>query len=780
MIDAIQEKKPQGNGASLSGRMVILLQQAALAHQKGSITARLEALEAAYQLHVGGGEPIPRNAVYDLCVQLFQVGRLADAEARLRTALARSPRDFAMTNLLGVVLKNAGRVDEAMSLFDVAADIEPKNPSPWVNRGNIHLGRREISQAINRFAHAVNLQPDVAEHHRLLGVALRLSGDLERTLAQFVLARRLDPKDARNWLEPAGALDEVGRHMEALALIDDGLAKHPESRLLCEARFTLLRRAGDVHGAETWGKALLARMPNQAWIHIQLARTIMHGDRGRANSHLREAIRLEPQNRDAIAELADSLDRTRGPEEAANIAEAYDLALQRVALGGNMLPHARSITSILNRACNHEAAARVGSFDQLTQHWADVGYISALHYQMAQVRSDEDRRLLLEAHRQWGRTVDAVAARSPLAMPHVRRGPVKVRIGLMSSDLRNHPVSYFALPIIEHYDRRRFEIYCYSWNSGASDPVQSRIAALCDAFRLAPAISDRDAARLVAEDGLDMLIELGGTTYMNKLAVMAWRPARVQASWLGYPHSAGPETIDYLIVDPFNRPSDDSLLIERPLVLPNSWVVLGNLGFSERIPIDPGLPEERRGYLTFGTMNNPYKYTPETLAAWARVTAAVEGAHFLFVRPEGATVAFQTNIRAAFAAHGVGPERVEFIGVRGTHMPHYNKIDIALDTFPQTGGTTTCEALWMGVPTVTLTGPCFFERLSLSNLTNAGLGDLAASDLETYHDKAIELAADRERRALLRRTMREQIRRHPLGRVDDYVRDFMTTMASVV
>jgi predicted O-linked N-acetylglucosamine transferase (SPINDLY family) len=399
---------------------------------------------------------------------------------------------------------------------------------------------------------------------------------------------------------------------------------------------------------------------------------------------------------------------------------------------------------------------------------------------MAQVRTDADRTLLVEAHRKWGRGVDAAAARSPLPAPQVRSGRAKLRLGLMSSDLRNHPVSYFALPIIEGYDRSQYELYCYSWNSGAGDSVQNRVATLSDGFRLAPAISDRDAALLIAGDNLDMLVELGGTTYMNKLNVMTWRPAPVQASWLGYPHSAGPETIDYLVVDPYNRPTDDRLLIEKPLVLPESWVVLGPLGFSERLPIEPGLPEQRQGHITFGTMNNPYKYTAAVLAAWARITAAVDGARFLFVRPEGATEAFQHNVRAAFAAHGVAPERVEFIGVRGTHMPHYNKIDIALDTFPQTGGTTTCEALWMGVPTVSLTGPAFFERLSLANLTNAGLGDLAVPDLDAYHRTAVALAADRDRRELIRRTIRTEIRRRPLGQIPEYVDGFMKTMRLAV
>ncbi len=763
-----------------AARMATLMQEATAQRAAGDRAGLRRTLEAAAELHRTGAAKIPRNALYELCVLLFQAGQLADAETRLRQGLVHAPTDFAMHNLLGVVLKNLGRYDEAIAELAAAQAIEPENISPIVNLGNVHIARRDGAAAAECFAQAVRAQPASAEYQRLLGVARRQQGKTEAALAQFAAARLIDPRDQRNWIEAAGMLDEIGRHDAAVALIDEGLAGQPNSRPLNEAKFSLLRRAGRQAAVMAYGTALAARLPDQAWVLIQLARSVMHTDRRAANAHLREAVRLEPDNPDAVAELADSLDRTRGKDEAENIAAAYDLALKRVALGGNMLPHARMITSILNRACNHAAADAVGSFTRLTQYWADTGYISALHYQMAQVRTHEDRVVLLEAHRKWGRTIDAAAARSPLPAPAVRSGRAKLRLGLMSSDLRNHPVSYFAMPIIEHYDRDRYELYCYSWNSGAGDSVQNRVATLSDGFRLAPAISDRDAAAMIAADQLDMLIELGGTTYMNKLNVMAWRPAPVQASWLGYPHSAGPETIDYLMVDPYNRPTDDALLIEKPLVLPRSWVVLGGLGFSDRLPIEPGLPETRQGHLTFGTMNNPYKYTPAVLAAWARITAAVDGAHFLFVRPEGGTEAFQANVRAAFAQHGVPPERVGFVAVRGTHMAHYNKIDIALDSFPQTGGTTTCEALWMGVPTVSLTGPCFFERLSLSNLTNAGLGDLAVADIASYEATALALAANRDRREQIRRTIRAEIRNHPLGQIKPYVSDFMATVQSAV
>jgi predicted O-linked N-acetylglucosamine transferase (SPINDLY family) len=277
-----------------------------------------------------------------------------------------------------------------------------------------------------------------------------------------------------------------------------------------------------------------------------------------------------------------------------------------------------------------------------------------------------------------------------------------------------------------------------------------------------------------------MLIELGGTTYMNKLNVMAYKPAPVQASWVGYPHSAGPASIDYIVVDPYNRPVDDSLLIEKPLVLARSWVVLGDLGFNDRIAILAGTPEQRAGHVTFGTMNNPYKFTRVVIETWARAVRAVEGSRFLFVRPEANGVAFQANVRAIFEANGVSPERVEFIAVRGQHMQHYNKIDIALDAFPQTGGTTTCEALWMGVPTVSLVGPAFFERLSNSNLINAGLGDLCVGTLDAYVAAAVGLAADPARRLALRHGLRGTIRGTALGRPDLFVADFQDAVREAV
>jgi protein O-GlcNAc transferase len=409
--------------------------------------------------------------------------------------------------------------------------------------------------------------------------------------------------------------------------------------------------------------------------------------------------------------------------------------------------------------------------------------VGALHAQLSRVRTMEDRLTLVDCHRQWGERYEA----KPVPLVTRSRPPgSRIRVGIVSSDLRHHPVSYFALPIFDHYDRDRFELFAYSFNPGAPDKVQRYIASQVAEFRSMPNLPEREIAQRIADDRLDILFELGGSTHLNRLEVMAHQPAPVQVSWLGYPHSSGLSRIGYILVDPYLKPPDPRLLLERPFEMPSSWVSIGRLSFTDH-PILPELPEERAGRLTFGTMNNPYKYSPEAVALWARVLHRVRGSRFLMVRPEAGVGTFRERMARAFARHGIAADRLAYAAIRGQHVARYNDIDIALDTLPQTGGTTTCESLWMGVSTVSLVGPAFFERLSFSNLANAGLRDLAVDTPEAYVDAAVALAADVERRRALRRELRETIRRSPLGDARGWVRDFealtvrtLESMAAVV
>lgn len=284
---------------------------------------------------------------------------------------------------------------------------------------------------------------------------------------------------------------------------------------------------------------------------------------------------------------------------------------------------------------------------------------------------------------------------------------------------------------------------------------------------------------MIAADGLGMLIELSGPTSHARPAILARKPAKLQASWLGYPHSLGLSAIDYLLVDPHLRPPRDDLLLEAPLVLPETWICMSPSAFKAQ-PAPAPAPVLRNGRITFGTANDPYKFNPRLLRTWARVVAATPGSHFAVLRPEAGARHFQENFARAFAQEGVDAGRLEFRPVRGAVKDAYAAIDIALDTFPLVGGATTCDALWMGVPTVTLAGPALYERMGLSLLTNVGLPELVARDPDDFVRIATDLAGDPERLANLRATMRGRVLEGPLGAPQAFARAFYDLLAATI
>ncbi|MBL8771012.1 MAG: hypothetical protein JNK30_06475, partial [Phenylobacterium sp.] len=482
-------------------------------------------------------------------------------------------------------------------------------------------------------------------------------------------------------------------------------------------------------------------------------------------------------NVDYAMTLCEGLARDRAETEGPSLDRAYSLALKLAAQ--KPAPGNKILSEVLGRACDFEAVERLGSFAEMGRSFAGSGRHAGLLDQLPRVVDDADRLELLAQHRLWGRNTEAWAVRAPISRRAPRPPDGRLRLGFLSSDLRRHAVGYFALPLFEHRDPR-FDLHVYSFYPGREDDVQARVRAGAAAFRSLPHLSARDAAQAIADDQLDLLIELGGSTQHNRIEVMAFQPAPRLASWLGYPHSVGLSNIDWMICDPLNAPQRAELMIERPLPLPTSWITLGEHAFTDGTPVTEAPPSARNGFVTFGTANNPYKYNRRTLQAWARVVAAVPGSRFMVVRPEAASAAFRANIERAFAAEGVDAGRLLWRAVRGEHLAHLNDVDVCLDTFPLTGGTTTTESLWMGVPVVSLAGPAFYERLSRSILTNAGLGDLCADDIEGYQATAMAIAADEPRRRELRRTLRAGLRNGPLGRTAEWARDFYETVWTAV
>ena len=720
----------------------------------------------------------PRGVYLNFCALLIRDQRYAQTEEWARIATSQFPGDYELWNMLGVSLRRQQKFDEALEAFDRCLKLEPKNTTALINAGNVHNDRRDGARGLAIWSKLVRQQPANAEFQRALGRSHWALGDLDKAEMRFNLATKLKPDFVDAWLDLTSVAAERDP-TEALQLFDRAIAALPSEHRIREAKSSMLRRAGRTKEAETYLVSLLWEFGDVAWIHQQVAQTIMEGDRRRAHIHMEKAIELAPERPEYRLALAESLGRTR-IDEAAHLERAYEV-LTGVLGELEMNPSTLKIASeILTRMGDFDGADALSSFHDMGRAFADAGKHTALLAHLSRVKTPEDRLELIEQHRIWGRLAQKVADRKPIIHRGARPDNGKIRVGFMSSDLRSHPVAYFALPLFQHYDREKFEVYCYSYYVGAEDPTQKRITDYVDGFRWKQDIIDRDAAQMIADDQLDMLVELGGSTHMNKLGVMAYKPAPLQASWVGYPHSAGLETIDYLVLDPHMIPENPELVIEKPLVLPNAWYALGESAFRENPAVDPVAPVEKNGFITFGTANNPYKYGREMVQAWAKIVAGTPDSRFLFVRPEGGAPTFCKNMRAAFAAEGVSGDRILFQPVRGAHLPFYNQIDIALDTFPQTGGTTTCESLWMGVPVIARVGDAVFERLSYSVLMNIGLGDLVGRTTEEYVEIALRLAADPSRIGELRRGLRDRMKASPLGQTKQFADDYYAMIAKAV
>lgn len=753
------------------------------AYRAGDMAAAVAAFDDA---RAAGGAP--RQSARPHALALSRLGRHAEAVRLLAPLAQKSRKDPAFLNLLGVMQKRAGDLSAAVRTLQAAVKLRPQDASGWQNLGNALDARGDLRAAAEAYAKGLrHASPAMAgELWRLNARALAAAGDPEAALpaARKAVALAPDNTEAQTLLvallHGAGLNDEARTVIARRSALDDA-ASGPRAAVM---RARQSHRDGDSPAAIATLRAALDDHPGDLEANLLLAHILGDGDRRGANEALARAVAANPGAAIAQIRYIDSLARSRYDSETAHLEAAYAHSRTLMERFPDKIPEAaRSLRTVLMRVMDEDRMQATGTLDSLLPRWLAEGYHSAVHYELGQVADMADRLRLVDWHRDWGRRASAsirpvaeTSLHGAVAAPALATGR-KLRIGLMSSDLRSHPVSYFALPLVEGFDPDRVELFCYSFYEGTPDRVQTHIAGKVTGFRHWPRRPDAQVAEGIAADGLDMLFELGGSTAMNKLMVMAYRPARIGVSWLGYPHSAGLEQIDMILTDPWIRPDDPRLLIEQPFEMPETWVALSRMFGPHEIA--PGLPQDRHGRLSFGTANNPYKFTPACLDAWAAVMRAVPDARFVFLRPEASAPSFVANTRAAFARRDVDPDRLAYIGVRGDHMRHYNEIDIALDSLPHVGGTTTCEALWMGVPTISLVGPGFPERLSYSNLTNAGLGDLAVFSPDDYVTRAAELAADVPRRRALRHSLRTQIRAHPLGQPERFTHEFYSLAAKV-
>jgi protein O-GlcNAc transferase len=635
-------------------------------------------------------------------VLLQMQSRLEEAASSYREALGLRP-DYgeAEFNLAGV-LHQKGELKAAETSYRRVISLTPGIAVVYNNLGTVLKDRELLDAASAAFDAAIKLAPDYIEAIYNRATVLQQQSKLEAALADYGRAIELR-KDYADAINNAGiVLQELGRASEAINLYCSLLERMPAHADACNNLGTALLAQGQPEQARVAFEQALTHRPDfpEAFYNLGNAWREL-GDLAQAIEAYQNALRLRPDDADAFSQLAD---------HRAHVCDWHNYQADQQKLLGQV----------------HDGL-RVPPF-----------------YLLSTSASASDQ---LACARQW---IEPIRPPSDVIFSHhVSAERKRIRLGYLSGDFHQHATAQLMAELFERHDRRRFEVFAYSYGPDDGSPMRARLTNGFDRFVDIRALSHREAARLIHADTIDILVDLKGYTHHARPAIAAYRPAPVQVSYLGYPATMGADFIDYIIVDPFVVPSSQQPFFSEKLIhLPCSYQVN-----DRRREVGAGL--SRQDYrlpaasFVFCSFNNSYKLSPAFFDVWMRLLGSVPGS-VLWLLESNRLV--EANLRSEAGQRGIDPDRLIFAPIvpSADHLGRHRHADLFLDTLPCNAHTTASDALWAGLPVLTCAGETFAGRVAGSLLTAVGLPELVTKSLEDYEQVALALAHDPQRFAALR------------------------------
>lgn len=567
--------------------------------------------------------------------------------------------------------------------------------------------------------------PPNAEAHQLAAAACIQLNKINAAARHLEHAARLSPNDARFSTALADVYLTIGR----------------TSRALESARRAYQIAPDDVRTAIVYSKASLAANLHRQTIELlkdRIAEFPRPIRRLLARAYAKEGYNLVAQRK--------YLDAVDAYQQSLELDDAPAVVLSNLGYAYTFCGSYSDAESCFRRAIDSDPTY-LGARSNLLMH---------MHYS-----SQWSPAEIAKEHRRQGRAWDQ---HSRVVSWNPKRYAVKkLRIGYVSGDFRQHPVSKFVEPILAHHDRERFDVYCY-YNAPICDRVTGRLRGLADQWRSIFGLDDEEAVKQIRADACDILVDLGGHTHGNRLGVFGRRAAPVQATYLGYPDLTGLTEMQYWITDSTCRPPepDDLYGSERVVRIDECFLCYRPDANAPRVG---PLPFDTIGRFTFGSLNQYPKLSHETIKLWAKILHAVPVAGLLLGSRALDDLRIRELTRERFTAEGIDPSRLELLGYirpQRNHLKTYNRIDVALDPFPFNGATTTCEALWMGTPVITLKGKVHVSRMGASLLNASRLPEFVADTQDEYLHKAVAVAANLDELREMRSSLRARLSRSVL------------------
>lgn len=710
--------------------------------------------QGSFQPKMAATKKILPPAESSQLVALFNAGRYAELESRARSLAEHYADSGFVWKVLGVALQAQGKA--ALPVLRKAAQLLPGDADGHCNLGTALKDLGHLPEAVASYRRALAIKPDLAEAHSNLGGALQVLGQSDAAVASCRRALALKPAHANAHLNLGNALRELGQFEDAVASYRRVLEIRPDyAEAHCNLGDALKDLGQFAAAAASYGRALEIK-PAYAQARLNLGNLLNDlGQLEGAAANYRRALEINPVYAEAHYNLGNALHELGQLDHAAAsyrralaIEPGYAAAHDSLGTALTGLGQVDDAVASYRRALAIRPDYAASHSNLLFTHNYQPGLTAA--------------SLLAEARR-FGEMV-ARQAKPQAAWPNTAEPDRCLRVGLVSGDLFNHPVGYFlesVLVALTGAASGRLELFGY-YNHVRNDAVTARIKACCTGWHAVAGLSDDSLARRIRGDEIDILIDLAGHSARNRLPMFAWKPAPVQVSWLGYFATAGVAAIDYLIADPWTLPETEEVHFSETIWrLPET-----RLCFTPpEVALEVGpLPALTNGYLTFGCFNNLTKMSDAVVALWARVLACVPGSRLFLKAKQLGEASAPPSVRARFAAHGIDPDRLILEGAspRADYLAAYRRVDIALDPFPYTGGTTSAEGLWMGVPVLTLAGESLLSRQGVGLLMNAGLPEWIAADADDYVARAVSHASAVRPLSALRNGLRQQVLASPL------------------
>lgn len=617
------------------------------------------------------------SSMIDFAAIKCSEGKLDDAKYIFNDLVKRYPSNYYIFNYLGIVLMKKGEYEDALKAFEMAIKLSPESIDPMINIGNLLISKGELERAVTFLDRVTELDANNAYAHNLKGNAffnMKMMFEAERSFNKVIEITSEYPDAKYNLV---ALLYNSKRYSEALKLTDELLEVSPDNSTYLLVKARILQNTGYIKDAIEVIKSVLLSSPSDIQAVICLANIHASNckDFTSAKNVYIEFYKKNPSSVLLMQKFCLFLSKVMHRKECV---DELDLAVSigRKLLEFKDLRHIFSsvLQIVFLESLSHDEYEMLGSQKDLMLDAIKDNNLTSLVFSMSRVKTMDDRLQVIEYHKYWGKQLEEYVSKNPIKRKVRQRLSDKKRIGMFSSYLNNSPVGYFAWPLIEKIDRSKFELYCYS-ASPYVDNVRREMQAVADKFISCEANNGREVAQLMQEDHLDIVFEMGGVTANNRIEAFAYRVAPIQASWLGYPQSVGlPTSIDYIVLDKYILPEDPRLIIEKPFMMPETWVAIDRVGF-DHVTISQDTPEDRYGMVTFGTLNAPYKYTKEAIAAWAEIMHMVPNSRFLCVRQNSRYQVFKDNFIMHMGRHGIAKERIIFIATDVDHLNCYNYID---------------------------------------------------------------------------------------------------------